>query len=61
MMQLRPYQEEAVQSLYSHCRTRPTNPVAVIPTGGGKTPILATVCKDAVMKWDSRVAVLATR
>jgi len=31
----------------------------VIPTAGGKTPVLATICKDAVSKWGGRVLILA--
>lgn len=30
----------------------------MIPTGGGKTPIIATVCRDAVVKLNRRVLVL---
>lgn len=38
---------------------RDDNPCVVIPTGGGKTHILAQVCKDAVTRWSGRVLVLA--
>jgi hypothetical protein len=31
----------------------------VVPTAGGKTPIMATVCKDAVGQWNGRVMILA--
>ena len=41
MLTLRPYQEEAVASVYEHLRTRDDNPCVVIPTGGGKTPVMA--------------------
>ncbi|MEZ4651964.1 MAG: DEAD/DEAH box helicase family protein [Candidatus Eisenbacteria bacterium] len=59
MIQLRPYQEEAVASIYAHLRERDDNPCVVIPTGGGKTPVLASVCRDAVELWDGRVLVIA--
>jgi DNA repair protein RadD len=31
----------------------------VIPTGGGKTPVIATICRDAVNLWNGRVVILA--
>ena len=59
MLKLRPYQEEAVASIYRHLQDRDDNPCVVIPTGGGKTPVMATVCKDAVGRWKGRVLILA--
>jgi len=32
-MQLRPYQQEAVDAVYEHLRTREDNPCIVLPTG----------------------------
>jgi DNA repair protein RadD len=59
MMQLRPYQRECVDAVYEHLRTRDDNPCAVVPTAGGKTPIMATICKDAIGQWSGRVLILA--
>ena len=59
MLQLRPYQREAVDAVYRHLRERDTNPVVVIPTAGGKTPLLATLCRDAVQQWNGRVLVVS--
>ena len=59
MLTLRPYQREAVEAVYAHLRQRDDNPVVVIPTGGGKTPVMATLCDDAVTRWNGRVLVLA--
>jgi len=56
---LRPYQQEAVESVYRHLRERDDNPCVVIPTAGGKTPVMASICRDAVTKWNGRVLVLA--
>jgi DNA repair protein RadD len=56
---LRPYQAEAVTAVYDHLRTRDDNPCVVIPTAGGKTPVMATICRDAVTQWDGRVLILA--
>ena len=58
-MELRPYQQAAVDAVYDYLRQHDDNPCVVIPTAGGKTPILATICKDAVMQWGGRVLVLA--
>jgi DNA repair protein RadD len=59
-MQLRDYQADAIESAYQFLRNRPgENPCIVIPTGGGKTPILSTICHDAVSKWGGRVLVLS--
>ena len=58
-MQLRDYQQAAVDAVYHHLRERDDNPVVVIPTGGGKTPVIATICRDAVARWQGRVLVIA--
>jgi len=59
MLELRPYQHEAVAAIYHHLRERDDNPCVVIPTAGGKTPVMATVCRDAVGRWEGRVIILA--
>lgn len=59
MIALRPYQSAAVEAVYRHLRDHDNNPVVVIPTGGGKTPVMATICDDAVRKWNGRSLVLA--
>ncbi len=58
-MNLRPYQSESVAAVYEHLRTRDDHPCVVIPTGGGKTPVIATICRDAVTHWNGRVIILA--
>ena len=59
MLELRPYQHEAVDAIYRHLRERDDNPCVVLPTGSGKTYVMATVCRDAVGRWDGRVLILA--
>ena len=59
MITLRPYQEDVKIAVYDHLRSRDDNPCAVVPTAGGKTPIMASICKDAVGLWGGRVLVLA--
>jgi len=58
-MELRPYQKEAIHSVYQYLRDNDDNPVIVIPTGGGKTPVIAMICKDAVTEWNGRVLIIA--
>ena len=58
-MELRDYQQAAVEAVYGHLRERDDNPLVVIPTGGGKTPVIASICRDAVARWQGRVLVLA--
>ena len=59
MLTLRPYQEEAKAAVYAHLRTRDDNACVVIPTAGGKTPVMASICKDVVGQWGGRLLVLA--
>jgi DNA repair protein RadD len=56
---LRPYQAEAIAAVYDHLRRRDDHPCVVLPTASGKTPVMATICRDAVEKWDGRVLILA--
>jgi len=58
-VELRPYQIEAVNAVYNHLRERDDNPCVVIATAGGKTPIASTICRDAVLRWNGRVLILA--
>lgn len=58
-MQLRPYQQAAVDAVYEHLRSKETNPCVVIPCGCGKSLVLAQIAKDVVEKWNGRVLLLA--
>lgn len=59
-MLLRPYQSESVSACYDFLRNRPgEHPCIIIPTGGGKTPVLATIASDAVNRWGGRVLILS--
>ena len=58
----RPYQIEALQALDEHIRTKKTNPCVVIPTGGGKSILMAWI----IQQWKRehpplRVVILAHR
>ncbi|TWT74815.1 DEAD/DEAH box helicase [Allorhodopirellula solitaria] len=58
-MKLRNYQQAAVDAVYDHLRNRDDNPVAVLPTGAGKSLVLAKIASDAVGQWNGRVLILA--
>jgi len=55
---LRPYQNAAVDAVWNHLRVRDDNPCVVIPTAGGKSLVIAELCRQAVLNWQARVLVL---
>ncbi len=57
-MKLRPYQEAAKAAAYDYLQNQDGNPCVEIPTAGGKTPIMAHICRDAAQR-NMRVLVLA--
>ena len=58
-MTLRPYQRDAVDAVWQHIAEKDTNPAVVLPTGSGKTHVIAEICRDAVQRWNGRIVVLA--
>ena len=58
-MDMRPYQQAAVDAVYEHLRTRDDNPCIVLPTGTGKSLVLGKIASDAVSLWHGRVLILA--
>lgn len=58
-MQLRDYQQAAVDAVYDHLRHRDDNPCVVLPTGAGKSLVIGRIASDAVNLWGGRVLVLA--
>ena len=58
-MELRPYQAEAVEAVYNHLRTKDNNPCIVLPTGTGKSVVIAKIVSDAVSQWGGRALILA--
>jgi DNA repair protein RadD len=57
---LRDYQKRAIGELYDWFGKNPAgNPCVVLPTGAGKSHIVAALCKDAVSNWpDTRILML---
>lgn len=58
-MELRYYQREAIDATYKWMRVMKGNPCIVLPTGAGKTPVLATIVNDVVNRWGGRVLVMS--
>ena len=48
---LRDYQQRAIDQLYDWLSTNEGNPCLVLPTGAGKSHIVAAICKDAIQNW----------
>ena len=60
MANLRPYQHKAITQLYDWFERNPTgNPCIVLPTGSGKSHIIAHLCHDMLTTWpETRVLML---
>ncbi len=59
MIQPRPYQREAVDAIYRYFETKNGHPLIVIPTGGGKSVILAVFLREVLEQWpDQRILVI---
>ena len=58
MSQLRPYQTETIAALWAALRGGVPAPLACLPTGAGKSRVVARLCLDAVQNWKGRVLVL---
>lgn len=56
---LRQYQQDAILSLYKYVRVHADNPCIVMPTGTGKSHVIAQIASDAHELWGGRVIVLA--
>lgn len=61
-MKLRDYQQRAINELYQWFRDNQTGNVCmVLPTGAGKSVIIAALCKDALTSWpETRVLMLTS-
>ncbi len=58
-MILRDYQQRSIDLLYNWLRNNQGNPCLVLPTGSGKSHIVAELCKDALTQWpETRVLML---
>ncbi len=60
MIALRPYQTEAVQSIYDYFGKQQGNPLVVLPTGSGKSLTMAAFIKGAIEQFPSTRIILLT-
>lgn len=58
-MQLRPYQKQTIDATWDWMTKYTGNPCIVLPTGAGKSVVIAEMCHQAVKQWDARILVLA--
>jgi len=58
-MELRPYQQESIDSLYTHFGKFDGNPLIVLPTGTGKSVVIAKFLQGAIEAWpDTRIVMV---
>ena len=57
---LRDYQKRTINDLYSWLGTNSGHPCLVLPTGSGKSHIVAALCKDAVQNWPETTILMLT-
>jgi DNA repair protein RadD len=50
-MPLRDYQQRSIDELYLWLKSNDGNPCLVLPTGAGKSHVVAEFCKSAVQQW----------
>lgn len=56
MLELRPYQRQAVDALYQYWQTEEGSPLIVLPTGGGKSLVIATIIQELLTNYpDMRI------
>ena len=57
---LRDYQQKTIDHLYDwFCKNETGNPCVVLPTGAGKSHVIAVLCKDSLQQWPTtRILVL---
>lgn len=60
-MKLRPYQQRVIDTLYQWIGNNDGHPVAVMPTGSGKSHVNAALCVDAVRSWPETRILSVTR
>lgn len=59
MIQLRPYQQEAIDSTLKYFQEEEGNPLIVLPTGTGKSVVIADFCKRILAQWpDTKILVI---
>lgn len=60
-MQLRWYQQEACDSAFSHLCSLSGNPIICLPTGAGKSIVIAEIARRSVEQYNGRVLIVQHR
>lgn len=59
-MQIRDYQRRAIDETWAWMRANDGHPCLVLPTGAGKSVVVATMCREAVTEWpETRILMLS--
>lgn len=59
---LRPYQTETIDYTWEYLRKESGHPCIVLPTGSGKSVVIAELCRQAVNTWpDTKILMLTSR
>src|SRR4051794_26339801 len=60
VMQLRDYQQRAIDGLFQYFEHNSGNPLLVLPTGSGKSVIIGALCKLIIGNWpDQRLMIVS--
>lgn len=58
-MKIRDYQSKSIEMLYYWIENNRGNPCVVMPTGSGKSHVIAALCKNALQSWpETRILIL---
>lgn len=60
MLELRPYQKSAIKAVYNYFQHYDGNPLIVLPTGTGKSIVIAEFCQGAISQWNDTRIIIAT-
>ena len=60
-IELREYQTRALEMLYAWLEKNTGHPCVVLPTGSGKSIVIAELCRQAITKWPETQIVMLTR
>lgn len=60
MLTPRPYQSNTIHQLYDWLRSNTGNPCIVLPTGSGKSIIIAMLCQDSITNWPNTRILMVT-
>lgn len=60
MFNLRDYQQDAIAALYDYLEQQPGNPLLVLPTGAGKSLIIAALVKGILFRWPTQRVMMLT-